>query len=226
MDREILLWSQGFGLADIETSRPARESTVYHLFSGTKIFTAAAVLRLVENGALDLDAETTSYLPDLPQLDGIKLRELLGHSSGLKDTLRGFMAVYFPGEDPPTTAQALKGYKLQSGGGPGGKAQYRNVNYAILGELVSRVSGLAYPDYVRQHILAPLASEADFEAVGKRTEEMATGYIGRWDPTRLMLRLVMPTVSRRLYREQTKGLVALNDYNLATQAIGGLVDKI
>ena len=121
MDREILLWSQGFGLADIETSRPARESTVYHLFSGTKVFTAAAVLRLVENGALDLDAETTSYLPDLPQLDGIKLRELLSHSSGLKDTLRGFMAVYFPGRrsaDHCASVEGLQATKRGRSGGP------------------------------------------------------------------------------------------------------------
>lgn len=226
VDRSGTLWSQGFGYADLKHARPADSSTVYHLFSGTKLFTATAVLQLVEGGALDLEAAATTYLPDLPQLEGITLRDLLSHTSGLKETLSGFLAVCFPGEEAPTTAQALAGYELRGNGNPGRKVQYRNVNYAVLGELISRVSGLPYPEYVRQRILGPLCSAADFEVTEKVRARLATGYLSRWDPTRALLRLVMPSVSRRLYSGRTKGLVELNDYNLSTASIGGLVGSV
>lgn len=226
VNRSVTLWSQGFGYADVETARPADSSTVYHLFSGTKLFTATAVLQLVEDGALDLEAEATTYLSDLPQLERIKLRHLLSHTSGLKETLRGFLAVYFPGEAAPTTAQALARYELRGGGDPGKKVQYRNVNYAVLGELVSRVSGLPYREYVRRRILGSLCSEADFEVTENARARLATGYLSRWDPMRALHRLLMPSVSRRLHRGRTKGLVVLNDYNLSTASIGGLVGSV
>ncbi len=226
VNRSGTLWSHGFGYADVETARPADSSTVYHLFSGTKLFTATAVLQLVEDRVLDLEAESTTYLSNLPQLEGIRLRHLLSHTSGLKETFRGFLAVYFPGEDAPTTAEALARYELRRGGNPGRKVQYRNVNYAVLGETVSRVSGLPYREYVRRRILDPLCSDAGFEVTGKSKARLATGYLSRWDPMRALLRLLMPSVSRRLYRGRTKGLMALNDYNLSTASIGGLVGSV
>ena len=226
VDRSGTRWSRGFGNADLQHARPADSSTVYHLFSGTKLFTATAVLQLVEGGALDLEADATTYLSDLPRLEGITLRHLLSHTSGLKETLGGFLAICFPGEDAPTTAQALARYELRATRDPGKKVQYRNVNYAVLGEMVSRVSGLPYPEYVRQRILGPLRSEADFEVTERLRSRLATGYLSRWDPTRALLRLVMPSASRRLRRGRTKGLVELNDYNLSTAAIGGLVGSV
>ncbi len=226
VDRSGMLWSRGFGYADLEHARPADCSTVYHLFSGTKLFTATAVLQLVESGALDLEADTTTYLSDLPQLKGIKLRDLLSHTSGLKDTLGGFLAISFPGEEVVTTAQALARYELRVKGEAGRKVQYRNVNYAVLGELISRVSGLPYREYVRQRILGPLCSEADFEVTEKVRARLATGYLSRWDPTRVLLRLLMPSASRRLHSGRTNGLLELNDYNLSTASIGGLVGSV
>ncbi|MGE5344866.1 MAG: serine hydrolase domain-containing protein, partial [Acidithiobacillales bacterium] len=159
--REGVIWSHASGHADVAKRTPAARSTVYHLFSGTKLFTATAVLQLVERGELDLDARMTAYLPEFPQLGEITLRDLLSHRSGLRETLRGFMAVSFPGEAPPTTAEALAAYELRASRAPWKKVRYRNVNYALLGELVSRVSGLEYRDYVRRRILGPLSSDAD-----------------------------------------------------------------
>jgi D-alanyl-D-alanine carboxypeptidase len=220
------LWCRGFGYADLETKRPAESSTVYHLFSGTKLFTATAVLQLVEAHQLDLDTEATKWLPELPKLNGIRLRHLLSHSSGLKDSLRGFLAVYFPDEEAPTTGQALARYDLRRHGEPGKKVRYCNANYAVLGELVSRVSGMPYREYVRLRILNPLASDAGFEVPEEGGERTATGYLCRWDPSRALIRLLLPSVARRLYGGRTRGLVALNPYNLGTASIGGLVGSV
>jgi D-alanyl-D-alanine carboxypeptidase len=225
--RDGVVWSHGFGFADVASKRPVTESTVFHLFSGTKLFTATAILQLVEGNQLDLETSVSTYLPQLPLARDITLRALLSHASGLKETLRGFLAVYFAGEDPPTTEQALAGYDLRSRGSPSGKARYRNVNYAILGEVVSRVSGLPYRTFVRQRILSPLSSDAGFDVSDFNLDDLATGYIARWDPTRALLRLLDPSTSRRIYRGRTKdGLVALEHFNLVTSAIGGLVGSV
>jgi D-alanyl-D-alanine carboxypeptidase len=226
VDRDTTLWSKGFGCSDIEAACPAGVSTVYHLFSGTKLYTATAVLQLVERGMLDLEADVTTYLPELPQLEGINLRCLLGHTSGLKDTFRGFLAIHFPEEQPPTTAQALEAYRLRRANAPGGEAQYGNVNYAILGELISRVSGAPYQEFVRQNILNPLASSADFGVTETGDGRFAKGYISRWDPTRVLLRVQTPSASRRLYGVRRGALCELRPYNLSTASIGGLVGSV
>jgi D-alanyl-D-alanine carboxypeptidase len=225
--RDGIVWSDAFGDADIAKKTPAVRSTVYHLFSGTKLFTATAVLQLVEGGRLDLDARVTAYLPELSQLRDIGLRDLVTHRSGLGETLRGFMAVWFPGDDPPSTSEALAAYTLRPGGAPGRTVRYRNVNYAILGEVVSRVSGLPYRDYVRERVLAPLSSDAGFEVSAFDAQRLATGYLRRRDPTRVLLRFLFPSLSRRLYRGIVKGgWIGLNDYNLSTASIGGLVGSV
>ncbi len=222
-----VIWWHASGYADVLRKTPAARSTVYHLFSGTKLFTATAVLQLVEAGEIDLDAGVTTYLPEFPRLRGITLRDLLSHRSGLRETPRGFMAVTFPGEKPPSTAEALAAYGLRATRAPGKKVRYRNVNYALLGEVVSRVSGLDYADYVRQRILRPLSSDAVFDVSAFDEARLATGYIGRLDPTRVLIRFLFSSTSRRLYRGVAAGgRIALNRYNLSTSSIGGLVGSV
>jgi D-alanyl-D-alanine carboxypeptidase len=227
VDRSGVVWSHACGDTDAVRKTPAARSTVYHLFSGTKLFTATAVLQLVERGKLDLDTGVATYLPELPQLGEITLRDLLTHRSGLGETLRGFMAVWFPGSDPPTASEALAAYALRRRRAPGRTVRYRNVNYAILGEVVGRVSGLPYRDYVRERLLMPLASDAAFEVSAFDASRLATGHLRRRDPTRFLLRLLFPSLSGRLYRGVAKGgWIALNDYNLSTASIGGLVGSV
>jgi CubicO group peptidase (beta-lactamase class C family) len=226
VDESGLRWAQGFGLADLASGMPAAPDTVYHLFSGTKLFTAVATLQLAERNLVDIEAPVTRYLPELSPLEGIRIVHLLSHRSGLADTLRGFLAVYFPGERPPSTAEALSAYRIKAGGVPGRRVQYRNVNYALLGEVIARVSGTAYRDYVRANVLAPLGMDVDFDLTDAMRARAATGYIGRWDPMRLALRIVVPDVARRIYAGRAGSQMALHEYGLASSAIGGLVGDV
>ncbi len=139
VDESRLQWAQGFGLADLRRGMPATPETVYHLFSGTKLFTAVAILQLAERNLVDIEAPITRDLPEQSALEGIRLAHLLSHRSGLADTLKGFLAVYFPGQPPPSTAEALAGYRIKADGMPGRRVQYRNINYALLGEVITRV---------------------------------------------------------------------------------------
>jgi len=162
------IWAGSFGLADARSRRPATTETVYHLLSGTRLFTATAVVRLEEKGLLSLADPLTRHLPDIRGAEGITLHHLLTHQSGLQDTLRAFLSVSFPPQAPPTTAMALSRYRIRSRLPPGIRVQYRNVNFALLGEVVSRVSGMEYREYMAQEILGPLGMRCRFNM----TEEM------------------------------------------------------
>ncbi len=226
VDRSGLQWSAGFGLADVRSGRPATGNDVYHLFSGTKLFTATAVLQLAERGQLDLDAPVGTYLPDLERACVPTLLQLLSHRSGLADTLRGFLAVSLPSDDAPTTARALAGYRLRAGRPPGRCVEYRNVNYALLGEVITRVTGVEYSEHVARSVLTPLGIDAAFGHTDALRRHAATGYIGRWDPMRIVLRLLFPGLPARLYRARVGALVELGEYRLATAAIGGIVGSM
>jgi D-alanyl-D-alanine carboxypeptidase len=224
VDPSGVAWAGGVGLADLRARRPASATTVYHLFSGTKLFTATAVLRLAEEGRLRLDESVASYVADASGVQRVTLLHLLSHRSGLKDTLRGFLAVTFPPDTRPTTAEALARYRIVAAREPGRRVEYRNVNYALLGEVVSRVSGLEFTEYVRREILGPLKMDAaDFHLTDATRPLAATGYVERWDPMRLVIAGLVPITRGRLYRGSVDGLVELNEYDLDTAAIGGLV---
>ncbi len=220
------VWSGGFGYADLRSGRPAGPDTVYRLFSGTKLFTATAILQLEERGLLALSDPVERFLPELPALQGITLLHLLTHTSGLKDTLRGFLAVSFPPEAPPSAEEALSRYRLASRRPPAGRVEYRNVNYALLGAVVRRVSGLEYREYVQRHVLTPLGMEASFGLTDATRPRAATGYIGRRDPARILLALLFPGIGGRLYGPAAGKLRELRTYDLATSAIGGLVGSM
>jgi CubicO group peptidase (beta-lactamase class C family) len=111
VDQSELIGAGGFGFADLRRGLPATPETVYHLFSGTKLFTAVAVLQPAERELLGLDERVTVLLPDFSSLLEVRLVHLLSHCSGLRDTLRGFLAVTFPPESLPSTGDALSAYR-------------------------------------------------------------------------------------------------------------------
>jgi CubicO group peptidase (beta-lactamase class C family) len=211
------------GLADVRAGRRATPDTAYHLFSGTKLFTATAVLQLVERGRVTLDAPAATYLPDV--LGGCRatVRHLLSHTSGLRDTLRAFLSVHPAGEAPLGTADALRRYRIRVRRPPGERVEYRNVNYALLGELVTRVAGQPYAAYVAEHVLAPLAMPVAFTVTDAMRPDVATGYVGAWEPLRYLTPWLVPSMRGRLYGGRVGGVLEVRPVDPDTAAIGGLV---
>ncbi len=212
-----------FGMADLEGKHRVKAETRFHLFSGTKLYTAAAVMLLVERGQLDLDAPIVEHLPDLPVSPLLTVRHLASHASGLSDSLNGFLAVHLPGEEPPSATDALEAYRVARGKPPGGEAQYRNVNYAILGALVERVAGESYEDFVERNLLAPLGADLQFGTGLTGAGPLAFGHAPRVSAMGVALRVGFPEVARRIYARRIGGLTALHHYGLDSAAIGGLV---
>lgn len=148
---------KGYGLADLEWDVPMADDAVFEIGSMTKQFTAAAVLQLVEQGKLDLEADLTEYLPDYDtQGRRIPLRRLLDHTSGIK----GYTEMPVFGEimmrKLARDSLVVKFEAAPFDFEPGTAQIYNNSAYFLLGLIVAKASGEPYEEYVKRHLFEPL----------------------------------------------------------------------
>lgn len=151
-----VLTSRGYGLADTATGEavdPAR--TLFRVGSVAKVFTATAVLQLVEQGRIDLDADVRQYL-DFPLPlrfePPVTMRHLLTHSAGFEERIRDLITL---GEAPDGLREHLALDPPAQVFAPGTTPAYSNYGYGLAGYVVERVSGTPYAEYVRRHVLDP-----------------------------------------------------------------------
>ncbi|WP_437728399.1 serine hydrolase domain-containing protein [Sorangium sp. So ce861] len=182
VDGELAV-SRGFGAIDPATGAAPDADTVYRVGSITKTFTAAAILKLRDEGKLALDDPASRYLPELaevvyPTADSprITLRHLLTHASGLPRLGR---FDYSDSTREVTAAEvraAVPGAALEYV--PGTKEVYSNFGFSLLGLVVERVSGRRYRDYVSEAILAPLGMTSSVWDEGAvPAGRLATGHV-------------------------------------------------
>ena len=157
-----LVWSRGFGYADLEKKIPASPSTIYSICSISKLFTSIGVMQLRDQGKLRLDDQVGKHLswfnikdayPDAPE---ITLRGILTHSSGLP---RESDYPYWTGPEHafPSREKIIEKLTSQEELYPADTYfQYSNLGLTLAGEVVAAVSGQPYAEYVKQHILDPL----------------------------------------------------------------------
>ncbi len=151
-----ILFCHGYSWADREQKIPATPETRFRIGSVTKQFTAAAILHLAGEKKLSIDDTLAKYFPKYPGGDKITLRQLLTHTSGLHNYTAhpDFMArvtqpissadlVAWFQDDPPDFA-------------PGEQFAYCNTGYVLLGQIVEKVSGQTYGDYLQKQFFGPL----------------------------------------------------------------------
>jgi CubicO group peptidase (beta-lactamase class C family) len=149
-----ILFEKGYGLADLEHHVPVTPQTVFRIGSITKQFTAAAILKLQEEGRLNVNDKLSKYIPDFPRGDEVALRELMNHTSGIHD--------YVPDQPsdvakPTTTVALIKEIeKHPYDFDPGTQWRYDNSGYWLLGYIVEKVSGQSYGDFLRDRFFQPL----------------------------------------------------------------------
>ncbi|RGA04084.1 class A beta-lactamase-related serine hydrolase [Microbispora triticiradicis] len=154
------LFSKGYGLADVENRRPFDPDTsMVRIASITKLFTWTAVMQQVQRGKLDLKADVNRYLTAfrIPATypRPITLQDLMDHTAGFEDRTIGVGSR--SKDDVPPLADYLADNMPARVRPPGEVSAYSNYGAALAGYIVSRVSGQPYDEYVRDHILAPLA---------------------------------------------------------------------
>lgn len=145
--------AKGFGMADLEWGVPTPERAVYEIGSVTKQFTAAAIMRLVEAGKVDLDADITTYVPELnTQGRRVTVRRLLDHTSGIKPytmlpAFQEFGMRTLP-RDTIVTLLSKTPFVFE----PGAVEAYNNSGFFLAGLIVERASGVSYAEYVRTQL--------------------------------------------------------------------------
>ncbi len=173
------LFSKGYGAANEKTKTPNTPQTVFRLGSVTKQFTAAAILKLQEQGKLSVQDRVCQYVENCPAAwKDITLHQLLTHSSGV------FNYTDLPGfgmhsRQPHTVAQLLARFRdkeLQFT--PGSKSAYSNSGYLLLGHVIERVSGKPYDAYLQANLFRPLGLEhTGYEKEGDGVANRAQGYV-------------------------------------------------
>ena len=149
--------SKGYGMANIELGVPNSPQTVFRLGSVTKQFTAMAIMMLQERGKLSVSDPICKYLPDCPAAwQPITVRNLLTHTSGIPN-YTSFPDFAKTTISPITNAEMnglLKDKPLEFA--PGEKFAYTNSGYYVLGEIIEKVSGKTYADFLQENIFTPL----------------------------------------------------------------------
>lgn len=180
-----ILWSRGFGYANVARKVPATPSTRYSICSISKLFTSMAAMRERDAGRLDLDSPISRYLPwvnirDVEKSDGpVTARGIMSHVAGLP---RESDLPYWAEPSFPDMASVRARLGEQSNlYKPFAVQQYSNLGMTLLGEMVAATSGQDYHGYVRAHLLQPLGMTATTPdlPVERHGRDFAIGYTSR-----------------------------------------------
>lgn len=148
----VLMRAQGYGYANLDHRVPVHTDTIFQSGSIGKMFTATAIMLMVEDGKLRLDESIRTYLPESPATWApITTRHLLNHTSGLGRS-PGFDLRKDYGDEELLNIF----YAVKLDFAPGEKMSYSNTGYALLGLLVKKVGGESYGDVLKKRVFAPL----------------------------------------------------------------------
>jgi len=152
------VWTGANGLADVKTGRRVTPDTAFSVASVSKTFTAALIVELAAEGRLGLDVSARSYVPDLPIDGAITVRQLLDHTSGLRDFyLNGRIDKALLGDKSREwDAKGSLAYVGKPAARPGTTWRYSNTNYLVLGLVAEAVGRATVADQLRERFLDPL----------------------------------------------------------------------
>ncbi|WP_043481115.1 serine hydrolase domain-containing protein [Janthinobacterium sp. HH01] len=150
------IWARGYGYADLENKTPATALSSYRMASVTKPMTAAAVLRLAEQGKLDLDAEIQSYVPYFPRkASAVTVRQLLGHLGGIDAYRNSAVEQHFKQHmDTRQSIDVFSQFDLIAA--PGARYRYTSYGYNLLGAAIEGAGGANYGDHMQRAVWGPL----------------------------------------------------------------------
>jgi CubicO group peptidase (beta-lactamase class C family) len=186
-----IIFSRGYGMANLDHDVAITSSTVFHIASVSKEFTAAAIVLLAQDGKLAFDDDVRKYIPELPDFgQRITIRHLIHHTSGLRDQwdLLG-MAGWRYSLDLITDDDVLKVMTRQRDLNfrPGDRHLYSNTGYTLLAVIVKRVSGQSFREFTSARLFTPLGmSRTHFrDDHAEIIKQQAYGYVPSGNTFRL-----------------------------------------
>jgi len=173
------LFQKAYGMADREQGIAHTPATPFMIMSVSKQFTAALILRLAASGRLRLDDPVSKYLDHWPaEWNGVQIRHLLSHSSGLSIDTTYFWLVKHHPEYWPHPGDAPPPYEPRTlYAEPGTEYRYANVGYTLLSAIATKAGGRPFDDLMRDEVLRPLGlTHTVPERDGRRVPGRARGY--------------------------------------------------
>ncbi|MBH0015456.1 serine hydrolase [Pseudoalteromonas sp. NGC95] len=183
VENDKVIFAKGFGVTNLDTNKKVNKDTLFGIASNTKAFTTAALAKLVDEGKLSWDDRVIDHLPEFRLYDSyvtreMRIRDLLSHRSGL-GLGQGDLMIW-PSTDK-SVDEILAGLQyLKPVSSFRSKYAYNNLMFVTAGEVVARVSGISWNDYIEKNILQPLHmdnSRAGFSRIPKSNKNWATGHI-------------------------------------------------
>ena len=178
-----VVFARGFGTSNLNTNAKVNKDTLFGIASNTKAFTSAALAKLVDEGKLSWDDRVIDHLPEFRLYDSyvtreMRVRDLLSHRSGL-GLGQGDLMIW------PSTDKSIKDILaglqyLKPASSFRSQYAYNNLMFVTAGEVVARVSGMSWNDYIEKNILLPLHmdnSRAGFSRIPKSNKNWAIGHI-------------------------------------------------
>ncbi len=154
-----VVYKRGYGCAQLEYNIPIVSSTIFHVASVSKQFTAFAVALLASQGKVSWDDEIKKYIPEVPDFGKkITLRHLVHHTSGLRDQWEALAMEGWRLDDVITKEHILKmvSHQKELNFNPGDEYLYCNTGFTLLAEAVARVTGRSFRDWTEANIFKPL----------------------------------------------------------------------
>jgi CubicO group peptidase (beta-lactamase class C family) len=186
-----IVHSGAYGMANLDHDIPITTTTMFHVASVSKQFTAAAIVLLAQDGKLSLGADIHEYLPELPDFGAtITLRHLIHHTSGLRDQwdllgLSGwrYSRDLITDEDVMSLVERQRELNFP----PGEMHLYSNTGYTLLAQIVEKVSGKSLREFTRERIFVPLDMHRTFfrDDFSEIVKGQAYGYVPSGDTFRL-----------------------------------------
>jgi D-alanyl-D-alanine carboxypeptidase len=171
-----IIYSETFGVTDVESATPATSRSPMQIGSVTKQFTAAAILRLAERGALTLDDRIDKFVPEFdPRGRTIALRNLLNHTSGIP---RDWYPPDVPADPtlPVTREHVIKNLNERPFVfAPGKGFSYSNAGYMLLGYAIESITGSSFADFIHGEFAVPLGL-LDTGVCGTHNLPLSEGY--------------------------------------------------
>jgi CubicO group peptidase (beta-lactamase class C family) len=155
----IVVYRKGFGSAQLEYGIPITPSTVFHVASVSKQFTAMAITMLEAAGKLSADDDYRKYLPEMPDFGTkVTIRNLLNHTSGIRDQWELLILSGWRMDDVITQDHVLDRLRRQKelNFAPGSRWLYSNSGFTLLAEIVARASGKPFTEWTKANIFDPL----------------------------------------------------------------------
>jgi CubicO group peptidase (beta-lactamase class C family) len=218
IEEGMVSWSNAYGVADLEEHAPMTTETVCRVESISKSVTARAIMKLVEEGLINLEDPLVKHIhswqfpPSEADVQNITIRQLLSHSSGL--TLGTLGLEYAPNAIRPTLRESLS-KEVKMVHKPGMAFNYSNVSYHLLELLIEDVTGKAYSEYMQEEILDPLGmTDSGFEWREDFITPVPNGYEQNGRP-----------VPVYVYSEKAAGGLFANVEDLAQFVISGMVNE-